>query len=539
MDGLMMNYPLTLTHLLRHGVQFFPQQEIVTERGAGEPHVYQFRDFGLRTERLARALEGLGIQDGDRVGTFALNTYQHLELYFAVPCMGAVLHTLNIRLFPEDLAFVINDGEDQVIFCDRAVLQLLKQVAGRIPTVRLIVLMGEGEADTEGLPETRDYEELLLKAEAGFQWPELDENQAAAMSYTSGTTDQPKGVVYSHRSSYLHSLAAGVAGWIGLSYDDCLLPVVPMFHVNAWGLAHAAIGFGAKLSLPGRFLDPPHLLQMFQRDVVTVTAGVPTIWGALLNHLNQNPTQLPRLRMIICGGSAAPPALISGFDHHGLTVVHAWGMTETSPVGTVSFIKPELRQRREGELMALRAKQGIPALGIDLRLSDLDSGQECPQDGESPGEIQVRGPWVARAYYHDPQDQDHRFTADGWLKTGDVATMDGDGYVQIVDRTKDLVKSGGEWISSVTLEGELMAHPKVLEAAVVGFPHSKWAERPVGFVVPRPEHREDLSKEELLEFLKPRVASFWLPDEIVFLEQVPKTSVGKFDKKALRRQYSS
>ncbi|MGC2191868.1 MAG: long-chain fatty acid--CoA ligase [Candidatus Dormiibacterota bacterium] len=538
MDGLMMDYPLTLTHLFQHGVRYFRDQQIVTERAEGEPHRYTFAGFGERTERLARALDRLGVGPGDRVGTFAFNTYQHLECYFAIPGKGAVLHTLNIRLFPDDLAFVINDAQDQVIFCERSVLPLLQKVADRVPLVRLVVLMGEGETDVAGLPETIDYEELLAASDPGGDWPILDERQAAAMSYTSGTTDRPKGVVYSHRSSYLHAASAGTAGWIGLSYDDALLPVVPMFHVNAWGLVHAAIGFGTKLVLPDRFLDPVHLLGQLQTESVTVTAGVPTIWGGLLNHLDQQPTPLPHLRKIICGGSAAPASLIAGFDRHGLNMVHAWGMTETSPVGTVNFVKPNLRDQSEEALLLLRAKQGIPALGVDLRLADLDTGEECPADGKTPGEIQVRGPWVARAYYHDPQDRDGRFTADQWFRTGDVATIDAEGYVRIVDRTKDLVKSGGEWISSVTLEGELMAHPQVQEAAVVGFPHSHWAERPVGFVVARPEHRETLTKAELLEFLRPRVASFWLPDEIVFLDEVPKTSVGKFDKKLLRERYA-
>ncbi|HVC39645.1 MAG TPA: long-chain fatty acid--CoA ligase [Candidatus Dormibacteraeota bacterium] len=539
MDGLMMDYPLTLTHLFQHGVRYFPGQEIVTQEASGDRHRYSFAEFGLRTERLARALRRLGVEEGDRVGTFAFNTHRHLECYFAIPGQGAVLHTLNVRLFADDLAFVINDAADQVVFCERSVLPLLRKVADRIPQVRLVVLMGDGEADLQGLPETIDYEELLAASEPGIDWPQLDERQAAAMSYTSGTTDRPKGVVYSHRSSYLHSVAAATAGWIGLSFDDSLLPVVPMFHVNAWGLAHAAIGFGTKLVLPGRFLDPVSLLAQLESESVTVAAGVPTIWGALLSHLDQHPTPLPHLRMIICGGSAAPPSLIAGFDRHGLNVVHAWGMTETSPVGTVNLVKPHLRGGSESELLAIRAKQGLPALGVDLRVVDLDSGLECPPDGQTPGEIQVRGAWVARAYYHDPGDHDQRFTGDGWFRTGDVATVDAEGYVQIVDRTKDLVKSGGEWISSVTLEGELMAHPKVKEAAVVGFAHPRWSERPVGFVVARPENQEPLTKAELLDFLRPRVASFWLPDEIIFLEEVPKTSVGKFDKKLLRQRYAS
>ncbi|HEY6537923.1 MAG TPA: long-chain-fatty-acid--CoA ligase, partial [Candidatus Dormibacteraeota bacterium] len=481
LEGLMMGYPLTLTHLLQHGVRYFPDQEIVTERAGRAPLRSTFRQFGERTERLGRALAGLGIRPGDRVGTFAFNTQHHLECYFAVPCSGAVLHTLNIRLFPDDLAFVINDAEDGVIFCERSVLPLLARVADRIPTVRLIVLMGGGEADTSGLPPTVDYEELLEAQEPGMEWPALDEDQAAAMSYTSGTTDRPKGVLYSHRSSFLHSAGTGMAGWIGLSFEDTLLPVVPMFHVNAWGLVHAAVGFGTKLVMPGRFLESARLLSQLEGESVTVTAGVPTIWTALLNHLDSHPTPLPQLRMILCGGSAAPPALIEGFDRHGLRVLHAWGMTETSPVAAVGIVKPGLGLASPAERLSVRAKQGIPVLGVDLRVVDLDTGVECPGDGETPGEIQVRGPWVARAYYHDPDDVEGRFTSDGWFRTGDVATVDAEGSIQIVDRTKDLVKSGGEWISSVILEGELMAHPKVKEAAVVGFPHPHWIERPVGF----------------------------------------------------------
>ena len=535
----MMDYQLTLTDLFQHGVRYFPDQEIVTQQGTGEPHRYRFREFAQRTEQLARALDEIGIQPGQRVGTFAFNTHHHLECYFAIPGKGAVLHTLNVRLFPDDLAFVINDAEDEVIFCERSVLPLLRKVGQVIPSVRLVVLMGEGDTDVSGLPPTIDYEELIAAQQPGGTWPRLDENQAAAMSYTSGTTDRPKGVVYSHRSSYLHAGAATKAGAIGLCYQDTLLPVVPMFHVNAWGLVHAAVGAGAKLVLPGRYLDAASLVAQFQAESVTVTAGVPTIWGALLSHLDELPTPLPQLRMVICGGSPAPPALIAGFDRHQLTMVHAWGMTETSPLGTVNIVKPGLRAQGDEALLTLRATQGVPVLGIELRIADLDSGDECPRDGQTPGEIQVRGPWVARAYYHDPDDRDGRFTRDDWFRTGDVATIDAEGYVQIVDRTKDLVKSGGEWISSVTLEGELMANPKVKEAAVVGFPHSRWAERPVAFVVVRPEHQETVTKEELLEFLRPRVASFWLPDEIVFLEEVPKTSVGKFDKKRIRKDFAS
>ena len=539
MNGLMMDHPLTLTDLLQHGVRCFPDQEIVTPRAQGGPQRYRFLEFGERTERLARALGQLGVRPGDRVATLAWNTEQHLECYFAIPGIGAVLHTLSLRLFPDDLAFVINDGADRIIFCDRGALPLLQRLAGRIPSVRLVVLMGEGPADTAGLPQTIDYEQLLSESSPGMEWPALDERQAAAMCYTSGTTDLPKGVVYSHRSAYLHSLAAVTAGWIGLCFQDTLLPVVPMFHVNAWGLVHASIGAGAKVVMPGRYLDPVHLLDQLRTEEVTVAAGVPTIWGRLLSLLDERPTPLPRLRMILCGGSAAPPALISVFDRHGLNLVHAWGMTETSPIGTVAVVKTHLEGRNPEELLRLRSKQGLPVLGVELRIADLVTGNQCPPDGQTAGEIQVRGPWIARAYHHDPDDSAGRFTGDGWFRTGDVATMDFEGYIQIVDRTKDLVKSGGEWISSVALEGELAAHPKVLEAAVLGFPHSRWAERPVAFVVPQPQYRENISEEEVLEFLRHRVAAFWVPDRVIFVDEVPKTSAGKFDKKVLRRRYAS
>ncbi len=536
MQGLMMETPLTLTSIFEHAVRYFGRKEIVTQRPEGPPHRYTYAECGRRVRRLARALQQAGIGPGDRVATFAWNTYEHLECYYAIPCLGAVMHTVNIRLHPDQLAFIINDAEDQVIFCDRSVVAALDQLAGRLPTVRLVVLMGPGSVQTCQVAETVDYEAFLASADGEVVWPELDEDSAAAMCYTSGTTGNPKGVVYSHRSSYLHSLTTALVAGDGARETDRYLPVVPMFHANAWGGIYAFMLVGADIVLPDRFLDPQHLLQFLRSERVTVTAGVPSVWTLLLAEMNRTGERLPDLHAILCGGSAAPAALIAGFDQVGLRLYHAWGMTETSPVGTHGSIKSYLRTLPEAEQLALRAKQGFPLPGVELRIVDLATGERCPEDGTTSGEIQVRGPWICRAYYHDEQDADHRFTTDGWLRTGDVGTVDAEGYLEIVDRTKDLVKSGGEWISSVQLENTIMAHPQVLEAAVIGVPHPKWSERPVAVVVPRADAGPALTQAAIQEFVRDQVASWWVPDAVVFVKEIPKTSVGKFDKKRLRTE---
>ena len=532
MHGTMQDFPLTLQHILWRIEKLFPKKEIVTLRADGV-HRYTYGDFVGRVKRLANVLAGLGIGAGDRVGTIAWNNYRHLELYYAAPCMGAVLHTLNPRLFPEQLAFIINDAADRVLFVDETLLPALDRIAGQIPTVETIVVLSDGGALPEhSLGELRDYETLLAAAATEYPWPTLDERSAAALCYTSGTTGNPKGVAYTHRSQFLHAMTGLQTSGLSLSEADRVLPVVPMFHVNSWGLPFAAGMVGATQVFPDRWAgDGAALLQLIADEGATFLAGVPTVWLALLRQIEETGATLPTVRTIVCGGSAAPPALIMGMARHGLHVVHAWGMTETSPIGTVararSWHTPE-------EAAALTLTQGVPVPGVELRIADIETGAELPWDGAAFGEVQVRGPWVAAGYYHDADTG--KLTADGWFRTGDVATINPDGYMAIVDRTKDVIKSGGEWISSVELENTLMAHPRVLEAAVIALPHPKWQERPVAFVVLAPEARGQIDEAELRAFLGERVARWWLPDEIRVIESLPKTSVGKFDKKVLRAE---
>ncbi len=535
MEGLMMDWPLTLHHFLDRAARLFPRKEIATRTAAGM-HRYTYADFHRRVHRLAHALNRLGIGRGDRVATFAWNTYRHLEIYFAAPCMGAVLHTLNIRLAPDQLVYIINHAEDRVIFVDASLVPLLERIRDQIPTVKAFVVMSDTGPIPTTLSPALDYEALLEESpDASYPWPRLDENAAAGMCYTSGTTGNPKGVVYSHRAIFLHSLALCLADTFGICEQDVLMPVVPMFHANAWGMPFAGVMVGAKLVFPGPHLQPRDIAELIQNERVTVTAGVPTIWIGLYALLERERYDLSSLRVMPVGGSAMPRALIEAFEKRfGIRVAHAWGMTEMTPLGTVANLKSYMADWPEEERFAIRAKQGMPVVGVEIRAVD-DQGREVPWDGKTMGELQVRGPWVIRAYYNDPRTAEA--FQDGWFRTGDVVTIDPEGYIQIVDRTKDLIKSGGEWISSVDLENALMAHPKVLEAAVIAVPHPKWQERPLAVVVPRPEFKEDLTKEELLEFLRPRFAKWWLPDDIVFVEAIPKTSVGKFDKKVLREQF--
>ncbi len=535
MEGLMMDWPLTLHHFLDRAARLFPRKEIATRTAAGM-HRYTYADFHQRVHRLAHALNRLGIGRGDRVATFAWNTYRHLEIYFAAPCMGAVLHTLNIRLAPDQLIYIINHAEDRVIFVDASLVPLLERIRDQIPTVKAFVIMSDTSPVQTALSPALDYEALIAESpEAPYPWPRLDENAAAGMCYTSGTTGNPKGVVYSHRAIFLHSLALCLADTFGICERDVLMPVVPMFHANAWGMPFAGVMVGAKLVFPGPHLQPRDIAELIQNERVTVTAGVPTIWIGLYALLERERYDLSSLRVMPVGGSAMPRALIEAFEKRfGIRIAHAWGMTEMTPLGTVANLKSYMESWPDEERFAVRAKQGMPVVGVEIRAVD-EQGREVPWDGRTMGELQVRGPWVIRAYYNDPRTAEA--FQDGWFRTGDVVTIDPEGYIQIVDRTKDLIKSGGEWISSVDLENALMAHPKVLEAAVIAVPHPKWQERPLAVVVPRPEHKETITKEELLEFLRPRFAKWWLPDDIVFVEAIPKTSVGKFDKKVLREQF--
>ncbi|TMC43733.1 MAG: long-chain fatty acid--CoA ligase [Chloroflexi bacterium] len=529
MRSTMPDFPLTLQHFLWRSTTLFPSKEIVTKREAGR-HRYTYADFGRRVAQLAHALKDLGVGEGERVGTLAWNNHRHLELYFAAPCSGAVLHTLNPRLFPEHLAYVINDADDKVIFADASLLPALQRIANQLKGVKQFVVMTDGPSPNGELTPLSSYEELLAGRPSVYPWPELDERDAAAMCYTSGTTGKPKGVVYSHRSSVLHSLGIAIGGGIGLQEADSILPIVPMFHANAWGLPYAATMLGAKQVFADRFLDPVSLTELIREEGVTFSAGVPSVWIPLLQYLDKTGTNLDGLRMFV-GGSALSAGLYDGLTGHGIDTNQGWGMTETSPVAACATIKSQLTDQ---DRKAIRLKQGMPLAGIELRLANVETGESVAWDGKSVGEIQVRGPWVTGSYFRGV-DAD-RFTADGWLRTGDVANVDREGYIAIVDRTKDLVKSGGEWISSVELESAIMGHPKVLEAAVIGVPHPKWQERPVAYAVAKPEFKGSVSQDEILDFLRPLVAKWWLPDEVRFIDEIPKTSVGKFDKKVLRER---
>ncbi len=511
MPGLMMRTPLLIRQIAERAEGLFAGRELVGVTAVG----VERSTYGRVVERaraLASALSELGIGRGDRVATFGWNSIRHLELYLAVPSMGAVLHTLNIRLFEDDLRYIVGHAEDRMIFLDASLAQVMPRFEG----VEHEVLMPDAEATREG---ALDYEELISRGDRGFEFPELDEDSAAAICFTSGTTGRPKGVVYSHRSAVLHTLLVNQADTLGLREHDAVLPVVPMFHVNAWGIPYAAAMAGSKLVLPGPKLDPASLAQLIERERVTIAAGVPTIWQGIA-QLQPAPS-LRSVERIICGGSAAPESMIRLYDEQfGVPIVHAWGMTETSPLASVSRVPPGFGDGDEA--YALRATQGRVVPLIDFRV-DADSG----------GELEVRGPTVARSYFRDDSEAG-KFTSDGWLRTGDVAEIAGDAFIKLVDRTKDLVKSGGEWISSVQLENEIMAHPDVLEAAVIAVADERWGERPCACVVRR--EGATLDDEGLRAFLADHVARWWIPEQIHFIVEVPKTSVGKFDKKVLRAQ---
>jgi fatty-acyl-CoA synthase len=526
----MQDFPLTIRMIFDYGRKAFPDSKIFTMTGNGYQEA-SFAQVARRAARLANALADLGVQQSDRVGTFCWNNQAHMEAYMAVPCMGAVLHTLNIRLFPEQLVFVVNDAQDKVVIVDDSILPLLARVAAQLKTVETYIVVGSGDAsglEGHGARVLR-YEDVLAAAGSDYDWPDVDERSAAAMCYTSGTTGDPKGVVYSHRSSVLHSMGINSGAVLGLNQYDVLLPIVPMFHANAWGLPYAGWMVGADFAMPDRFLQAEPLCRLIGERKVTMSGAVPTIWNEVLRFADANPVDFSPLRKVICGGAALPRVLIEGFrDRHGVEILQGWGMTETSPVAAISTPPKNVP---DAEHIDWQVMAGQIIGGVEIRLMD-DEGNEVPWDGESTGEIQVRGPWITGSYFRDA---DPDKFVDGWLCTGDVGSLTPNGYIRITDRAKDVIKSGGEWISSVDLENAIMSHPQVMEAAVVGVPDERWDERPLACVVL--EKESTLTPRELSDFLASKVAKWWLPERWSFISEVPKTSVGKFDKKTLRARY--
>ncbi|WP_299430423.1 long-chain fatty acid--CoA ligase [uncultured Meiothermus sp.] len=529
MQSTMMDFPLTLVHLLERASALFPQEEIVTRLPDRSLHRYRFGDFGRRSRKLASALQKAGLRKGDRVATLSWNTYAHLEAYFGIPVAGGVLHPLNLRLHPSDLAYIITHAQDTILIVDDVLLKLYDAVKEHVKLDQVIVVPLTGQPVPEGLI---SYEDFLASGDDDFDYPSLDERDAAAMCYTSGTTGKPKGVVYSHRSIVLHSLGSALPDALNLAGSDVLLPVVPMFHVLAWGLPFTGVMAGSKLVMPGPHLDAVSLLDLYETEHVTKTAGVPTIWMGVLQALQKEPGRwkLESMEMVV-GGSAAPEAMIRAFDGFGQKILHAWGMTEMSPLGTVSRVKRRLRGDAEAEY-GYRSKQGLPAPLVEIRA--VGERGVVPWDGQSLGELQVRGPWVAASYYNLEAEAD-KWTPDGWFRTGDVVTIDPEGYIRIADRTKDLIKSGGEWISSIDLENALMAHPAVKEAAVIAIPDARWDERPLAAIVLK--EGASATPEDLTQFLQPTFARWWLPDAYVFVDEIPRTSTGKFLKSRLREQF--
>ena len=532
--GQMMNQPLLISSIIEFAARHFGSNEIVSRRVEGDLHRYTYRECEERARRMAHVLEGLGVQMGDRVATLAWNGYRHLELYYAVSGSGAVMHTVNPRLHPEQIAYIVNHAEDQYLFFDLTFLPLVEAVAAHCKTVKGFVLMSDrAHMPTETkIPNLLCYEDLISSSSGDYTWPLFDENSAATLCYTSGTTGNPKGALYSHRSTLLHAYAASTPSALNVSSADTVLPVVPMFHVNAWGLPYSVPLSGAKMVFPGAALDGKSLYDLFESEGVTFSAGVPTVWLGLINHAVQNNLQFSTFRRTVIGGSACPPAMMDTLiDKLDVQVIHAWGMTEMSPLGTASTLQAKHRNLPKDAQRKILQKQGHAIYGVDMKIVD-DDGKELPWDGETYGHLYVKGPWIISRYF---KDEGGDVLIDGWFPTGDVATIDADGYMQITDRSKDVIKSGGEWIGSIDLENIAMAHPAVLQAACIGVAHPKWDERPMLVVVKRPG--ADLTREELLAFFEGKIAKWWTPDDVVFTEALPMGATGKIQKNRLREQY--
>jgi acyl-CoA synthetase (AMP-forming)/AMP-acid ligase II len=534
MLGLMMQVPLRIAGLIEYAAKCHSDTEIVSRLPEGDLHRYTYAQAHDRARQLARALVQLGINPGDRVGTLAWNTHRHFELYYGISGLGAVCHTINPRLFAEQLVYIINHAEDRLLFFDLTFLPLVEKLAPLCPKVERWILMAGAEhlPVVSTLPGLGSYEALLAAQTADFEWPVFDENTASSLCYTSGTTDQPKGVLYSHRSTILHSYAASLPDCFNCGARDVILPVVPMFHVNAWGIPYLAALNGCKLVLPGPGLDAASLYELFETEGVTFSAGVPTIWFGLLQYMRAENRRFSTLRKMIVGGASCPPALLRAFDEElGVEIRHAWGMSETSPLGTVSTLKAKHLSLPEEAQFFFKIKQGRSIFGVDMEIVD-DAGQPLPHDGIAFGNLLVRGPFVVGDYFGTEPGQ---LTTDGWFHTGDVATIDPDGFMNITDRSKDVIKSGGEWISSIDLENLAVAHPCVVEAAVIGVPHPKWSERPLLVVVRKPGH--EVSGEEMLAFFDGKIAPWWKPEAVEFVDQLPHTATGKLLKTQLRKDF--
>lgn len=531
MHATMMTEALTITSIMKFADKVYPEQKIVSVCSDNPQHSYTYKEAFVRTRKLANALEKLGLQQGDVVATMAWNDHRHLELYYAISCSGMVCHTINPRLFDEQIEYIVNHAEDKYLFVDPLFVPKLEQLQDKFPNVKgFIVLTSEEAMPDTTLRQAQSYEALISNQAEHFDWPELDENSASALCYTSGTTGNPKGVTYSHRSTVLHCYASSLPDAFDISREDVVMPIVPMFHVNGWGIVYSVPMAGAKLVMPGpKMADGETLTHLINSEGINMSAGVPTVWLALLQYLAQSGASIPSLERVTVGGAACPLSIFSEFkSKHGVQVEHAWGMTEMSPLGTYNKMSKVDNELPEEAYNQALLKQGRPIFGVDIRVVD-DEGNELPWDGQSSGAVQVKGPFITQSYHK----LEGEFTVDGWFETGDVAFMDGDGRMQITDRTKDIIKSGGEWISTIELENQAVNHPAIIEAAVVGLAHPKWTERPLLVAV----KSEDVSAGELLHFLKGKVADWWIPSGCEFVDELPHTATGKLDKKRIREQF--
>ena len=532
LNGLMMDTPLLISSLIVHADQHHGDAEIVSRTVEGPIHRYTYRAAHKRSRQLANALTALGVNASDRVATLAWNGYRHFEAFYAISGMGAVMHTINPRLFPEQIVYIVNHAEDKFVFFDLTFVPLIEKLAPLCKTVKGWVVMTDRAHMPASLPDALCYEDLVNSHSDQFDWPEFNENTASSLCYTSGTTGNPKGVLYSHRSTVLHAYAAALPDALNLSARDVVLPVVPMFHANAWSLPYAGALVGSKLVFPGAGLDGKSLYELFEAEKVTVSAGVPTVWLALLQYVGQGKLKFSTMNRTVIGGSACPPAMIKSFqDDYGVQVLHAWGMTEMSPLGTASTLKAKHLSLPPAERLAVQAKQGRAIYGVGMRIVDGD-GKDLPWDGKAFGDLLVRGPWICKGYFKGEGGDPLR---NGWFPTGDVATIDADGFMQITDRSKDVIKSGGEWISSIDLENIAVAHPGIAEAAVIGVRHPKWDERPLIIAVKKPGAA--VTREELLKFYEGKIAKWWMPDDVVFVDQLPHTATGKLLKTKLRTEF--